>query len=126
MKTQTEIDYLAESEGHAPLTELAMAGAHLRGSASAHRTRAFGGAFVATINAIGASLHHIYAWLRRVHPKERTMSGDDQGDSGRHKLRSRIAIAFQKIARAVDARTAHRMTRSFYRSSRMPWTAGLN
>jgi len=41
-------------------------------------------------------------------------------------LRARVAAAFTKIASAVDARTAHGRTKSFYRSSGAPWTRLLN
>jgi hypothetical protein len=41
-------------------------------------------------------------------------------------LRARVAAAFGKIAGAVDARTAHRKTKDFYRSSGAAWTRSLN
>ena len=41
-------------------------------------------------------------------------------------LRARVAAAFAKIAGAVDARTAQRRTRDFYRSSGAAWTRSLN
>jgi hypothetical protein len=41
-------------------------------------------------------------------------------------LRARVAAAFAKIAGAVDARTAHRRTKTFYRSSGAIWTRSLN
>lgn len=45
---------------------------------------------------------------------------------GRVTFRARIAIAFRKIAGAVDARMAHRKTKDFYRSGGAVWTSGLN
>ena len=41
-------------------------------------------------------------------------------------LRARVAAAFAKIARAVDARTAHAKTKDFYRSGGAAWTRALN
>ena len=41
-------------------------------------------------------------------------------------LRERVAAAFAKIAGAVDARTAQRRTKDFYRSSGAAWTLSLN
>ncbi len=41
-------------------------------------------------------------------------------------LRKRVAAAFAKIAGAVDARTAQRRTKDFYRSSGTAWTRSLN
>ena len=52
--------------------------------------------------------------------------GNPTSSLGRRKLRARIAAAFRKIARAVDERTAHRVTHSFYRSSGMAWARSLN
>jgi hypothetical protein len=66
-----------------------------------------------------------YARLRRAHSKETRMS-ISLGKSKGRKLRASIAAAFRKIARAVDERTAHRVTQSFYRSSGMAWTRGLS
>ena len=37
-------------------------------------------------------------------------------------LRERVAAAFARIAGAVDARTAQRRTKDFYRSSGAAWT----
>jgi hypothetical protein len=48
------------------------------------------------------------------------------GKPGRRTLRARVAAAFQKIARAVDERTAHRKTVNFYCSSGAVWTRGLS
>jgi len=41
-------------------------------------------------------------------------------------LRLRVAAAFARIAGAVDARTAFRKTKDFYRSSGAAWTHSLN
>jgi len=41
-------------------------------------------------------------------------------------LRGRVAAAFARIAGAVDARTAFRKTKDFYRSSGAAWTHFLN
>jgi hypothetical protein len=41
-------------------------------------------------------------------------------------LRERVAAAFAKISGAVDARTAQRRTRDFYRSGGAAWTRSLN
>jgi hypothetical protein len=41
-------------------------------------------------------------------------------------LRARVAAAFARIAGAVDARTALRKTKNFYRSSGAAWTRSLN
>ena len=41
-------------------------------------------------------------------------------------LRARVAAAFAKIAGAVDARTAQRRTKNFYRLSGAAWTLSLN
>ena len=40
-------------------------------------------------------------------------------------LRARVSAAFAKIASAVDARTAHRRTKEFFRSSGAAWTRSL-
>ena len=42
------------------------------------------------------------------------------------RLRARVAAAFRKMAGAVDARTAYRKTKEFYRSSGAAWTRCLN
>jgi len=41
-------------------------------------------------------------------------------------LRARVAAAFARIAGAVDARTALRKTKDFYRSSGAAWTRSLS
>jgi len=41
-------------------------------------------------------------------------------------LRARVAAAFGRVAGAVDARTALRKTKDFYRSSGAAWTRSLS
>ena len=53
--------------------------------------------------------------------KSKNRSGKRLGST----LRARVAATFRKIARAVDARTAHRKTQDFYRSSGAAWTRSL-
>jgi hypothetical protein len=44
----------------------------------------------------------------------------------RRTIRASVVAAFRKIAGAVDARTAHRKTKDFYRSSGAAWTRCLS
>ena len=48
------------------------------------------------------------------------------GNLVRLTLRGRVAAAFARIAGAVDARTAQRRTKNFYRLSGAAWTLSLN
>ena len=45
---------------------------------------------------------------------------------GRLTLRARVAAAFARIAGAVDAGTAQRRTKDFYRAGGAAWTRSLN